>query len=196
MFDEILLYGPHYLNKIFQFMNATDKKIYATGDVNQLQPFAFQLNNVSDAKKYLSMMIDIMFLNQIILQQNKRLQTKEDQLLLDLIKNDIFDLNMDVSTTMKKYFKTIRKYSQLKTSKNISFFNFRSETINKMYQKMFHKEESSLKCGDFYYYNGLELYVRNITNQKSYDFTLIIVILSRRLMRKVLLLLNLLTTSP
>ena len=29
-------------------MNANDKKIYATGDVNQLQPFGFQLNNVGD----------------------------------------------------------------------------------------------------------------------------------------------------
>ena len=118
-FDEILLYGPHYLNKIFQFMNATDKTIYATGDVNQLQPFGFQLNNISDVKKYLNMMIDITFPNQIILQYNKRLRTKEDQLLLNLIKNDIFDLNMDVSRTMKKYSKPIRKYSQLKTSKNI-----------------------------------------------------------------------------
>ena len=59
-------------------MNATDKKIYATGDVNQLPPFRFQLNNVSAVKKYLNMMIDIMFPNQIILQHNKRLQTKED----------------------------------------------------------------------------------------------------------------------
>ena len=59
-------------------MNATDKKIYATGDVNQLQPFGFQLNNVSDVKKYLNMMIDIIFPKQIILQHNKQLQTKED----------------------------------------------------------------------------------------------------------------------
>ena len=59
-------------------MNVTDKNNYATGDVNQLQLFGFQLNNVSDAKKYLSMMIDIMFPNQIILQHNKRLQTKEN----------------------------------------------------------------------------------------------------------------------
>ena len=53
-------------------MNATDKKNCATGDVNQLQPFGFQLTNVSDVKKYLNMMIDIMFPNQIILQYNKR----------------------------------------------------------------------------------------------------------------------------
>ena len=112
-------------------MNATDKNVSDDGndvndDVNQLPPFRFQLNNVSAVTKYLNMMIDIIFPKQIILQHNKQLQPKEDQLLLNLIKNDIFDLNMDVSTTMKKYFKTTRKYSQLKTSKNIPFFNFRS----------------------------------------------------------------------
>ena len=49
-FDEILLYGRHYLRKFYDFMTMTDKKLYATGDVNQLQPFGFVLNNVTNIK--------------------------------------------------------------------------------------------------------------------------------------------------
>ena len=126
------MYGPHYLSKIYEFMNNnTDKKFYATGDEDQLQPLGFTLNNVPNVKEYLNRIIDIMFPNQIILEHNKRLRTKEDQLRLKQIKKDIFNLKIDIGITMKKYFKTINKYSDLKTDKNISFFNFRAEKINK-----------------------------------------------------------------
>ena len=56
-FDEILLYNTGYLNKINNFMNKTDKKVYATGDLNQIQPFGFQLNNVIDKKEYLNRLL-------------------------------------------------------------------------------------------------------------------------------------------
>ena len=59
-------------------MNRTDKKVYATGDMDQLQPFGFQLNNVLDKKEYLNRIINMMFPNQIVLKYNKRLRTKED----------------------------------------------------------------------------------------------------------------------
>ena len=116
------------------FMNRTDKKFFATGDSGQIQPFGFHLNNVVNAKKYLNRCINIMFPNQIILQYNKRLTNKKHQLLLKQIKENIFNLKIDVGTTMKKYFKTINKYSDLKTYENNSFFNFRAEKINKIIQ--------------------------------------------------------------
>ena len=116
-FDEIRIYGPHYLSKIFHFMNTTDKKIFATGDNKQTQPFGFILNNVPKIKDYLNMIINIMFPNQITLKHNKRAKTKEDQMKLYQIQEDIFDPNIDVATTMKKYFKTIHDYYDLKTSK-------------------------------------------------------------------------------
>ena len=61
-FDEILLYNTGYLNKINNFMSKTDKKVYATGDLNQIQPFGFQLNNVIDKKKYLNRILNMMSL--------------------------------------------------------------------------------------------------------------------------------------
>ena len=121
-FDEVKMYGPHYLSKIYNFMNHTNKKIFATGDSDQLQPFGFYLNNVPNVKEYLKRCIDIMFPNQIILEHNKRLKTIQDQLLLIQIKEDIFNPNIETSITIRKYFKTIHKYQEIKTNKNYSFF--------------------------------------------------------------------------
>ena len=104
-------------------MEKTDRKVYATGDLNQIQPFGFQLNNVIDKKKYLNSILDMMFPNQIVLKYNKRLRTKEEQEMIYQIMLDIFNNDIDVTVTMKKYFKTIYKMSELTTSKNYSFFN-------------------------------------------------------------------------
>ena len=156
-FDEIPLYGPHYLSKIYNFMNKSDKKIFATGDVEQLQPIGFQLNNVSNVKEYMNRILDIMFPNQIILEHNKRLNTIEDQLKLKQIKEDIFNMKIDVGTTMRKYFKTIHKYSELQTVKNISFFNFRAEIINKHIQEKYPIQKGAIQKDKFWYYEGLEL---------------------------------------
>ena len=106
-FDEVKMYGPHYLSKIYNFMNNTDKKVFATGDSDQLQPFGFYLNNVTNVKEYMKRCIDIMFPNQIILEHNKRLKTIQDQLLLIQIKEDIFNLNLDVGQTMENILKPL-----------------------------------------------------------------------------------------
>ena len=156
-FDEVKMYGPHYLSKIYNFMGNTDKKVFATGDSDQLQPFGFYLNNVTNVKEYMKRCIDIMFPNQIILEHNKRLKTIQDQLLLIQIKEDIFNPNIDAAVTMRKYFKTIHKYQEIKTKINYSFFNFRSEKVNKIMQsKMVIPENSIMKEG-FCYYKGLEI---------------------------------------
>ena len=141
-------------------MNKTDKKIYATGDTDQIQPFGFHLNDVKNVKEYLDRCIEIMFPNQIILEHNKTLKTKQDQALLKQIKKDIFNTKTDVSVTMKKYFKTIHSYSRLETLKNISFFNFRAEKINKVLQDKMKNISDFIAFGknpEFKYYEGLEL---------------------------------------
>jgi len=134
-----------------------NNKIFATGDSDQIQPFGFFCNNVKDVKEYLDRCIDIMFPNQIVLEHNKRLKTKEDQELLKQIKKDVFNMNIDISTTMKKYFNTIRSYKDLKTTKNISFFNFRAEKVNKVLQKKMKNITNYITYKEFMYYEGLEL---------------------------------------
>ena len=139
-------------------MNKTDKRIYATGDMDQLQPFGFQLNNVQDKKEYLTSIINMMFPNQINLEHNKRLKTDEDRRKLRQLKKEIFDLDVDVMVTMRKYFQTINKYEDLSTAYNISFFNFRADKVNSVIQKRLERpKENSIKVGNFYYYSGLDL---------------------------------------
>ena len=167
-FDEILLYNTNYLNKIYNYMNTTDKRIYATGDSDQLQSFSFSLNNVKDKKAYLNHVINMMFPNQIILSINKRLKTEEDKEILKRIKEDIFNYDIDVSVTMKKYFKTINKLEDVKTHHNITYFNFRSERINKFIQKTLKKPpQNAIKINNFYYYKGLELICKKYYKAKD-----------------------------
>ena len=51
--------------------------VYETGDMDQLQPFGFQLNTVLDKKDYLNRLIDIMFPSQIILNTIKDYEQKK-----------------------------------------------------------------------------------------------------------------------
>ena len=78
-------------------MNKTDKTVYATCDLKQIQPFEFQLNNVIDKKEYLNRILNMMFSNQIVLKYNKRVRTKEDQEMLYQIMLDIFNNDIDVT---------------------------------------------------------------------------------------------------
>ena len=62
-----------------------------------------------------------------------------------------------MSTTMKKYFKTIYRYSQLNTPISVSYFNFRAEKINKIRQNRMKNITKFIEYGEFKYYKGLEL---------------------------------------
>ena len=42
------MYNTGFLNKINTFIDKTDKKVYDTGDKDQLQPFGYELNNVQN----------------------------------------------------------------------------------------------------------------------------------------------------
>ena len=96
------------------------------------------------------------------------MKTEEDKLKLRQFKIDIFNLNIPVSTTLKKYFKTINKMCEISTTNNISFFNFRADKINKMVQNSLEKPRAgAVKIGDFYYYKDLELICRKHLKSKT-----------------------------
>ena len=103
VFEEIMMYSPQLLSSIHRFMKLhTDKKIIANGDVSQNLPILlFNLNNVSDEEKYLMHCINSMFPNQIILTENKRMKDKKDRDTLKFLKDDIFNLNINVMDTLK-----------------------------------------------------------------------------------------------
>ena len=136
VFEEILLYNPKLLSSIHRFMNLhQDKKIIANGDICQNLPLFFDLNNIPSQDKYLVNCINSLFNNQIILTVNKRLKNVEDRQILASLKDDIFNLDLNVIDTFKKYnFNINNEINTIKTTKNISYFRSRSFKINKFVQ--------------------------------------------------------------
>ena len=137
-FDEILLHDISQLGRIYRYMNNhTDKKYFSTGDLKQLEPIGnHTLNNINenDIEKYIENAINIMFPNRIVLHENKRLKSEEDKKRLRELFNDIFDYSQDLESILIKHRiinqKSIKSYEELETTKNISFFNYRSKIVN------------------------------------------------------------------
>jgi len=133
-FDEVGIYNYKALTNIQRFISANPKlKIIATGDTDQNVPFGYKLNNhEDDMKNYLKSCLDQIFPNQITLKLNKRLRDTDEQSTLNNLKEDIFNYSLDIIDVFKKYnFNIISTLSDVNTLKNISYFNFRSEIINK-----------------------------------------------------------------
>ena len=86
VFDELLLCDPDVLSSLYRFMlKFPDKQIIATGDKDQLDCISFKFNNASEQSEYIKKCVDHLFPNQIILTENKRLNTKKDKLKLNKI---------------------------------------------------------------------------------------------------------------
>ena len=159
-FDEILINPPHILQKIDTFMNKnTNKKFFATGDVDQLQPIDFKANNVTNVSQYLLKCINYMFPNQITLKINKRLKTDEQRNKLYRLKEDIFDLSKDPLQTLKSYgFKTIHKFSQIQTTQNICYFNPRTIRVNNhVHKNLVEVPKNTVTIAGTKYWPGLEI---------------------------------------
>ena len=61
---------------------------------------------------------------------------------------------MDV---LRQYFKIIHKYDEIKTTNNISFFNFRSEKVNQLIHRKVTKPSKTFNINGVTYFSGLEL---------------------------------------
>ena len=72
------------------------------------------------------------FPNQITLKINKRVKTAKQRKILNKLKEDIFDKKKNPIDIFRQHkFKIINHMSQLKTTQNICYFNFRAEEINR-----------------------------------------------------------------
>ena len=121
VFEEILLYNPKLLSSIHRFMNLhRDKRIIANGDICQNLPLFFDLNNISSQDKYLINCINGLFYNQVMLTVTKRLKNVEDRKMLACLEDDIFNLDLNVIDTFKKYnFNIIKQIEDVNTIKKI-----------------------------------------------------------------------------
>jgi hypothetical protein len=80
------------------------KIIVATGDTSQLPPIV-DYTNTKEYATYADECINNIFPYEIYLKENKRLKTQEDKDKLDQIYNDIFNKDIPLETTVRKYFK-------------------------------------------------------------------------------------------
>jgi len=159
-FDEILINPPKILQKIDIFMNKyTDKKFFATGDVDQLQPIDFQANNINNVSSYLIDCVSHMFPNQITLKINKRLQTDKQRHKLAQLKQELFNPSLDMLQTLKNHgFSVIHNFSQLTTTQNICYFNFRAQQVNKhVHEALVTPPKNAIKIHKTLYWPGLEI---------------------------------------
>jgi hypothetical protein len=129
-FDEIFLYEPKRLKKIDVFMKKNlTKKYFATGDIDQLQPIDIEVNNIPNLREYQQSCINQMFPNQIELKISKRLKTEKDRNKMKNLKKEIFENPKNIIKILEKYkFKTCRSLKDVKTLKNICYFNFRTDS--------------------------------------------------------------------
>lgn len=154
IFDEIYLYSPTELSIIKKVMlNYPNIKYYATGDVYQLEAINFYQNNIKDKIAYIRECVYQLFQNEIILHDNKRCKTPEDQAKVKQIKQDILFNKLPIEDICIKYgLKTIRGLHELQDKNAICYFNFRNKMINTIINKRILKNKQmyfigqSIKC--------------------------------------------------
>ena len=139
VFDEIYLYNPYHLSKIDIFIKKhQDKKIYGTGDINQLKSFGYPLNNIDNMATYTNHCVNTIFNNQIVLKINKRLKDPKERETLQNLINDLFDetKNKDIIGLLRSYeFKFIENLYQIISKKNIAYYNYKVDLINQHVHK-------------------------------------------------------------
>ena len=104
-----------------------DKIISATGDTDKLET----IDLVSDRINYVTYMnhcIDTIFPNNILLKENKRLKTKQDKTTLAMIKRDLFNEDIPIKNTIRKYFRSTKT---VRTENNIAFKNSTCKLVAK-----------------------------------------------------------------
>jgi hypothetical protein len=163
IFDEIYLYNTERLMWIKNFIDENpSKKIYSTGDEYQLDPIETDLNNVNDRKNYYNRIIQNMFFNSVLLHDNKRCKTKEDQEKIKKITKSIRDCKYksDAVKILKDNFKVIYNKEEIVTKKNVVGLNRTADWINSLIHQPIEGEV---------YYQGLNLICRKSIITKDYN---------------------------
>ncbi len=187
VFDEIFLYEPTRLKRISQLMlSHPDKYFIATGDCDQRDPIGFK------NAEYLTQCMNILFPTTILLNDIKRFKNDNDKKRVVELKKDIFNVKMTIEEICKKHnLNMVKNLSEVKTTINVSLFNFRCEQVNNHIHKniMKHKEdyvvgtniicrkyEKKLKLNTNYTYKIVKINKKDITildevENKEYKIT-------------------------
>ena len=133
-----------------------DKIIIATGDTCQLDPIN-EYTNTKNYAEYADECINQIFTFEIYLEENKRLESEEDKVKLKNFKKEILDNDIDMNTTIKKYFRFTQDIT--KSLKNIAYKNDTCKEVSKHIRKKLNKK-SEYEAGEI-------LICREYTNIKK-----------------------------
>jgi hypothetical protein len=157
VFDEALLYTPERLKRLDKLMNTyPDKTFMSTGDTQQRNPIGF------DDSEYLQLCMNIIFRDQVVLKDIKRLVNKSDIERWHKLKKDIFNTKMSVEEICKTHkLNMIHKMDDVKTEKNICYFNFRCDVVNHHVHKKVLKYENN-------FFEGMDVICRKYDKGKNF----------------------------
>jgi hypothetical protein len=143
-----------------------DKIVLATGDTDQLESIDLISDSINH-DTYMNHCIDTIFPNSVLLKENKRLRGSADKVILQLFKEQIFNEDIPIETTIRKWFKRTK---MVKTATNIAFRNSTCELVAKAVRKNLQKTTD--------YEEGEKLVCRKylkLKNQKfnvNFEFTI------------------------
>ena len=139
VFDEILFCSVWHLARIKRYCdNNPNNIVVATGGTKQLECIDCTTNQ-HDYDEYYNRCVDLVFPVSMLFKENKRLKSKRDNETLKCFKWDVFDDNILVSATTKKYFKTTK---DIKTTYNIAYKNATSHSASEeVRSKLLQKRE-------------------------------------------------------
>ena len=157
VFDEALLYTPERLKRLDKLIRMFPNKTFlSTGDTDQRNPIGF------DNEAYLAHCMNVIFRNQVVLKDIKRLVNVSDIQRWKDLKSDIFNSEMSIANICKKHkLNTVSSMSEVKTEKNICYFNFRCDNVNNYVHRTVLKQDKT-------FYEGLEIVCRKYEKFKGF----------------------------
>ena len=145
VFDEIYFASVRMLAKIKRYSELNpDKIILATGDTDQLESIDL-ISDHLDYDTYMNHCVDTIFPNNVLLKENKRLKSNKDKTTLAMIKRDLFDEDIPINDTLRKYFHSTKL---IRTETNIAFKNSTCELVAKAVRKILLKKTADYNAGE------------------------------------------------
>ena len=170
VFDEVRCFTTKDLQKMKHFMNTHELRYFSIGDKDQIRPIE-QLN-IENYKLYYHNIIMDMFPNMIDLKVCKRM-SKEDGVILNKIKEDIFGGILTFTDIAAKYFKIINSLDEGTTHNNLVYLNATCDGLNNYYHsKSIPKNAKITEINGRKFYAGLDVmckkYIKLSTTERLY----------------------------
>lgn len=146
-FDEICKHSPERLKRIAYFIiNNPKLLVFGGGDFKQIAPINYEGNT-----KYLDDCLNIIFPNQILFKEIKRIADDKEKETIKGIYKYIFETNnekIDIVNLCKKFnIKMVNNLSEVNTKMNLAYFNSRCHNISSYINKSILKNKDDYNIG-------------------------------------------------